>query len=132
MPFFLILDGGDKWVIANYTLLGFFKESWFPPNAIDSNVVHDHGWLLMTAHDGPIGLSNDPDEATRSFYPITIDAAFPPEAEPRPWPFGRMELMPQRSAFEHIHPQAKSTRTGSRAEHAKATRKPPGVESTAS
>jgi hypothetical protein len=106
MPFFLILNGDDFWKLASYNLMGHFMESWTPPNAIDSNVIYDHGWLLLTAHDVSIGLSQDPDEAPRSFLPLIIDAAFPPEQEPEhvvisrratkavPWAGGKVPFSP--------------------------------------
>lgn len=81
MPFFLIIRGSDLWRISHYHLMGYFRESWFPPNTIDSNATYNHGWLLMATHDTAIALSKDSGEAPRPFHLITINAVFPPEQE---------------------------------------------------
>jgi hypothetical protein len=81
MSFFLIIRGSDRWRISHYHLIGYFRESWFPPNTIDSNVTYNHAWFLIATDDTAVALSQDSGEAPRQFHPI-INAVFSPEREP--------------------------------------------------
>jgi hypothetical protein len=82
MPFFLLLHGNDMWKIKLYILMGHVMETWWPPNAIDSNLTYDHGWILLASNATSFKLSKETNEAPRSFHCIDINAVFPSKREP--------------------------------------------------